>query len=108
MEEWRAVKESGGKWKRKSGVHKRATNAPLFPNPAALTLYSPPSCVVTSFCGLAARRLFGGCAVGCVIFEAAPTALFTSTMYEDEEGGGDGGGEAEERQRGGDAWTRAG
>jgi hypothetical protein len=38
MEEWRAVKESGGKWKRKSGVHKRTTNAPLFPNPAAYAI----------------------------------------------------------------------
>jgi hypothetical protein len=66
-------------------------NAPIFPTPAALTPYSP-----SSFCGLAARRLFAGCAVGCVICEAAATALFTSTMYEDEEGGVIGGGEAEQ------------
>jgi hypothetical protein len=41
---------------------------------------------MTSFCGLAAQRLFAGCAVGCVICEAAATALFTTTMYEDKEG----------------------
>jgi hypothetical protein len=48
-----------------------------------------------------------------VICEAAATASFTSTMYEDEEGEGIGGEEAREEtrrggQRSGDAWTRAG
>jgi hypothetical protein len=85
MEEWCAVEESSGKWKRKSGVHKRTTNAPLITNPAAFRLYSPES-----FCG-PAQRLFAGCAAtaGCDLrSEAAARASFTRTTHEDEGGGG--------------------